>query len=129
MKKRPAPASPLPSRDDIRRFIRDSPGRVGKREIARAFKLGPEHRVALRGILKSLEHEGATEPAGKKRFREPGRLPETAIIQITGTDPDGDAIGRPAPWEGSGPPPMILMHPEKPAPLWPPANACWRASS
>jgi ribonuclease R len=114
VKKRPAPASPLPSRDDIRRFIRESPGRVGKREIARAFKLGPEHRVALRGILKSLEHEGAAEPAGKKRFREPGRLPETTIVHITGTDPDGDPIGRPTPWGGNGPPPLILMHPEKP---------------
>ncbi len=105
-------SGPLPSRDEIRRFIRESPSRVGKREIARAFKLGPEHAVALRGILKSLEHEGETQPAGKKRFTEPGRLPETAIVAITGTDPDGDAIARPVGWEGS-PPPMILMHAER----------------
>ncbi len=109
-----SPLRPLPSRDDIRRFIRESPSRVGKREIARAFKLGPEHAVALRGILKSLEHEGATQPAGKKRFTEPGRLPETAVVAITGTDPDGDPIGRPVGWEAGGPPPMILMHAERP---------------
>jgi ribonuclease R len=105
---------PLPSREDIRRFIREAPSRVGKREISRAFKLGPEHAVALRGILKSLEHEGATQPAGKKRFTEPGRLPETAVVAITGTDPDGDAVARPVGWDAKGPPPLILMHPERP---------------
>jgi len=34
------------------------------------------------------------------------------VVQVTGTDPEGDAIARPASWEGSGPPPMILMAPE-----------------
>ena len=34
------------------------------------------------------------------------------MVQVTGTDPDGDAIARPVSWEGSGPPPMILMAPE-----------------
>jgi ribonuclease R len=41
-------------------------------------------------------------------------LPDTAVVQITGTDRDGDALARPVAWERSaGPPPMILMHPEK----------------
>ncbi len=107
---------PLPSRDEIRRFIAETPGRVGKREIARAFKLGPEHQVALKGILRSLAHEGAVAPAGHKRFTAPrpqsGRLPETTPVLITGTDPDGDPIGRPLSWHQDGPPPLILMHPE-----------------
>jgi ribonuclease R len=38
------------------------------------------------------------------------RLPETAMVVITGTDPDGDAIARPTEWDGSdGPPPVIFM--------------------
>ena len=110
---RPPRSVGLPSRDEIRRFIREQPGRAGKREVARAFNLGPEHRVALRGILKSLEHEGALEPAGKRRFVETGRLPETALVVVTGTDPDGDPVARPVSWEAPGPPPLILMHPEK----------------
>ena len=37
----------------------------------------------------------------------------TAIVVITGTDADGDAIARPAEWErDAGPPPMIVMAPE-----------------
>jgi ribonuclease R len=34
------------------------------------------------------------------------------IVQVTGSDPDGDAIARPVDWKIPGPPPMILMAPE-----------------
>ncbi len=41
-------------------------------------------------------------------------MPDTAIVQVTGTDRDGDAIARPVAWEGgAGPPPTILMMPER----------------
>jgi ribonuclease R len=102
----------MPSRDEIRRFIQAATGRVGKRDIARAFKLGPEHQVGLKGILKSLAHEGKVAPAGHKRFTAPARLPETTVVVITGTDPDGDPVGKPVSWPHEGPPPLILMHPE-----------------
>jgi hypothetical protein len=36
------------------------------------------------------------------RFSEPGRLPETAVVVVTGTNPDGDPIARPATWEALG---------------------------
>ena len=42
-----------------------------------------------------------------------GGLPATAVVQITGTDADGDALARPARWDAAdGPPPQIFMHPE-----------------
>ena len=107
-----APAA-LPSREAIREFISRAPGRVGKREVEREFHLGPEHRVALRGLLKSLAGAGAIAPAGHRRFTPPGRLPDAMIVQVTGTDPDGDAIARPVQWDGDGPPPMVLMTPER----------------
>ena len=38
------------------------------------------------------------------------RLPETAIVVVTGTDPDGDAVARPAEWDrANGPAPTIFM--------------------
>ncbi len=107
-----APA-PLPSREALRDFIRRSTGRVGKREVEREFRLGPEHRVALRGLLKDLAGEGVIAPAGHRRFAAPGRLPDATIVQITGTDAEGDPIARPVQWDGDGPPPMILMAPER----------------
>ncbi len=102
----------FPSREAIRRFVSESNGRVGKREVARAFGLGPEHRVALRDLLKTLEREGELAPAGARRFAVPGRLPEEAVVQVTGIDSDGDALARPVGWDGAGPPPFIVMHPE-----------------
>jgi ribonuclease R len=108
----PKKPAPFPSREEVRRFIREQPGRVGKREVARAFGLGPEHRAALRDLLRDLATEGAVAPAGHKRFTAPGRLPEAMVVQVTGTDPDGDAIARPVGWEGDGPPPLIHMAPE-----------------
>jgi ribonuclease R len=107
------PPAALPSREALRDFIRRSTGRVGKREIERAFRLGSEHRVALRGLLKDLAGEGVIAPAGHRRFTPPGRLPDATIVQITGTDPDGDAIARPVDWQGEGPAPMVLMAPER----------------
>ena len=41
-----------------------------------------------------------------------GGLASVAVVQITGTDPDGDALARPLVWEDAGPPPQILMAPE-----------------
>ncbi len=104
--------APLPSREAVRRFIAEQPGRVGKREIARAFNLGPEQRSALRDLLKDMAAEGDAAPAGHRRFTAPGRLPDAMVVQVSGTDPDGDAIARPVSWDGEGPPPLVLMAPE-----------------
>ena len=124
---RPSPGAPFPSREQIRAFLAETPGRVGKREAMRAFGLGPEHRVAMRTILKELASRGEAAPAGHKRFTAPhgaprltgqlgsrlsSRLPEAIIVEITGIDSEGDAIGRPAEWRGDGPSPTIFMQPE-----------------
>ena len=119
--------APFPSREQIRAFLAETPGRVGKREAMRAFGLGPEHRVAMRTLLKEMASRGEAAPAGHKRFTAPhgaprltgslgraapGRLPEAIIVEITGIDSEGDAIGRPAEWRGDGPSPTIFMQPE-----------------
>ena len=53
-------------------------------------------------------------PRATRRFAH-NRLPEVTVVQITGTDPDGDALARPASWDAAnGPPPQIFMHPEPP---------------
>ncbi len=119
-KRRPAPragtdtAARLPSTAELRDFIAAQGGRVGKREIARHFGLGPADRVALKGALRGLAADGTIAPAGHRRFAAPGALPDVTVVEITGTDPDGDAIGRPLRWEGEDRPPLILMAPEKP---------------
>ncbi len=104
-------ARPLPTPEEIRGFIDRQGGRVGKREIARAFAIGSGQRAELRDLLRSLSGRGDIAPAGHKRFQPPGR-PDATVVQITGTDPDGDAIARPVAWQGDGLPPLIHMAPE-----------------
>ena len=102
----------LPSRAEIRAFLAQAQGRVGKTEIARHFGLPTELRPALRQLLSEMKQEGAAAPVGKKTFRAPERLPDTAVVEVTGTDPDGDPIARPVNWGGEGRP-VIYMHPER----------------
>ncbi|MFT9376490.1 MAG: ribonuclease R, partial [Komagataeibacter saccharivorans] len=108
----PARTGGLPEREQLRAFIENAPGRIGKREISREFGLGPEHRQALRAMLREMALDGTLAPAGARRFRVSDRLPESAVVQVTGTDADGDPIARPVQWDGDGPSPTVFMHPE-----------------
>ena len=103
----------LPTREQLRAFIAASPGRVGKREIAREFNIPVHLKHELRAMLASLAEQGAIAPAGHKRFTPPGRLPEATVVRVTGTDNEGEPIARPVDWQHDGPPPLILMHPER----------------
>ena len=53
-----AAAGRLPSRDDILKFIAESPGKVGKREIARAFGIKGGERIQLKGLIADMTAEG-----------------------------------------------------------------------
>jgi ribonuclease R len=44
----------MPSREALAAFVAGASGRVGKKEIARHFGLGPGDRVALKGALRDL---------------------------------------------------------------------------
>ncbi|WP_240319156.1 ribonuclease R [Acidibrevibacterium fodinaquatile] len=102
----------LPDLAELRRFLADQPGRLGKREISRAFGLGPEHRAGLRDLLRALAEEGEIAPAGARRYRAPGRLPEILPVEVISLDRDGEAVARPLDWTADGPAPAILMAPE-----------------
>jgi ribonuclease R len=105
---RAAPRS-LPARDEIKKFLAEAKGKVGLREIARAFGVGPDDKKGLRGLIKSLEADGALDRAGRKQVQEAGRLPENAVVVVTGIDRDGEALARPVVWDGQGRPPIIFM--------------------
>ena len=92
------------------RFVRESPGRVGRREIARAFGIRGNDRAALTDLLRSLEAEGAIE--GRRARRRPsGTLPPVTLLEVDGLDGDGALRARPARWESADPPPPIALDP------------------
>jgi ribonuclease R len=119
-----APLSALPSREDILAFVArereaiGGAGKIGKREIARAFGVKGDDRVALKRLLAELEAEGALERRGK-RLARPGVLPAVVLADITGRDADGELIAVPAEWNDDelGPAPRILVKaPRRPKP-------------
>ncbi len=108
-KRRPRDTEALPSREEILAFLREHEGTAGKREIARAFDITGDARIALKKRLAEMAAEGLL--AGTKRdLRERGKLPPVTVLEVTGRDEDGDLIARPAVWkDGDGPPPAVLV--------------------
>ncbi|CAO3401173.1 ribonuclease R [Azospirillum palustre] len=106
--------SHFPSKDAILAFIRSSTTPVGKREIARAFKLsGSADRETLKDLLRELEADGTVERGRNKRMAPPQALPAVAVLLVTGADADGELAARPLTWTGEGNPPRIFLLPEK----------------
>ena len=80
-----------------------------KRDIARALGVKGNDRIALKRILKELEADGTISRTGKRAYSKPGQLPEVAVLEIIGQDPDGELMARPARWEGEDEPPSIYV--------------------
>jgi ribonuclease R len=99
----------LPSRQEILDFLATATGEAGKREIARAFGVKGGDRIALKALLRDMADDGLIAGSRRKLSR-PGVLPPVTVLEITGRDPDGEFVARPATWEEEhGPAPRILM--------------------
>ena len=64
-KQKPAPPT-LPSEAAILEFVAAAPGKVGKREIARAFNIRGDQRAALKELLKQLAADGKLERRSRR---------------------------------------------------------------
>jgi ribonuclease R len=100
----------IPSEASILDFIRNSPGVVGKREIARAFNVSGAAKIGLKSILKQLEQEGKLS-RNRRKVVAAGDMPAVTLIEVIGIDRDGDAYGEPVEWdEGKqGKTPLVLI--------------------
>ncbi len=105
--KRPQPAG-LPSREQILRFIEDSPGAVGKREIAKHFALRGADKIALKALLKDMTDEGVVDMAPGRAIHKHGGLPKVTVLRVAAVE--GDAVWAvPDRWEGGGPAPRLRV--------------------
>ncbi len=104
---------PFPTREDVLAFIRESKGPVGKREIARAFQIRSAERLALKDLLKELRQSGDLQAGAKRRYLPAGELPPVMVLEITGIDPDGEVLAKPAVWHQDAAPPRIYVSPDR----------------
>ena len=105
--------SELPGRDDLLAFLARerearNEGKIGVREIARAFGLKGEDRLALKKMLAELAAEGVLEKRGK-RLGQKGALPPVTLVDIVERDRDGELVAVPVEWNDAelGPAPRI----------------------
>ena len=92
-----AGAKPFPTKEEILAFIEDSPGPVGKREIARAFRIEGGDRIQLKAVMRELRREGALERRPKRPKRKVarrGHLPPVTVLEVSGIDADGELLAR-----------------------------------
>jgi len=89
---------PFPSKADILAFIGERRGKVGTREIARAFGLKNDKRAELKRLLRELADDGAVEKR-RKKLHHAGTLPSTVLADVTARDADGDLIATPDEWD------------------------------
>ncbi len=104
----------LPSKEQVLDFIQSSDKPAGKREIARAFGLQGQEKIALKRLLKDMADEGLID--GKKTaFHRMGGVPKVTVLRVIEIE-DGEAIAIPDAWQpddGAPPPRLRLIERKK----------------
>jgi ribonuclease R len=109
MAKRPTTKSGLPSRRQILDFIASSDDPAGKREIARAFGLKGNDKIALKQMLRDMADEGLIDGGPGRAFHRMGGVPKVTVLRVADVDDSGRAFAVPERWEAEGPPPRLRV--------------------
>src|SRR3546814_13621624 len=109
MPRKPARTATFPSKDDILRFIAESPTPVGKREIGRAFALHGADKIALKSLLKDMAYDGLIESGAGRALHKAGGLPKVTVLRVTDIDDSGGAFAVPERWASDAPAPRIRV--------------------
>ncbi len=82
-------------------FIASSDQPVGKREIAKAFGLHGQEKIALKALLKDLADEGLIDLGPGRAFHKMGGVPKVTVLRVVSVD-DGQVLAVPERWEADG---------------------------
>ena len=88
-------------------------GGANKRDLAKKLGLKGSDRILLKRILKDLQADGTIDGNPKRGFTKRGELPEVGIVEVTGSDADGETLARPLAWDSDEVPPTIYLIPPK----------------
>ena len=99
----------LPTREQILAFIQSADQPAGKREIARAFGLHAQAKIALKALLKDMADEGLIDAAPGRAFHRMGGLPKVTVLRIVDVDDGGNVWATPDRWEAETPPPRLRV--------------------
>ncbi len=108
MPKRPV-KSGLPSRQQILDFLASSDDPAGKREIARAFGLKGQDKIALKQLLRDMGDEGLIDAGPGRAFHRMGGVPKVTVLRVVDVDESGRVWSVPERWESEEPPPRLRV--------------------
>ena len=88
----------MPSQTEIIEFIQSYDGAAGKREIAKAFGLKGQEKIALKKRLKQMAEDGLID--GKRTaYHRAGDLPKVTVLKIVSIE-DGELYAEPESKDG-----------------------------
>lgn len=103
----------MPSREQVLEFIQTSDTPAGKREIARAFGLKGQEKIALKRLLKDMAEEGLID--GKRTaYHRMGGVPKVTVLRVIEIE-DGEPVAIPDNWSSDAPgkPPRLTLQETK----------------
>jgi ribonuclease R len=99
----------VPRRKQILDFIASSDQPAGKREIARAFGLHGNDKIALKTLLKDMADEGLIDSSSGRAFHQSGGVPKVTVLRVTQVDDCGTAWAIPEQWHAETQPPKLRI--------------------
>src|SRR3954468_12784914 len=99
----------LPTRQQILDVIASSEAQAGKREIARAFGLSAQDKIALKALLRDMADEGLIDSSPGRAFHQAGGVPKVTVLRVSDVDDSGQAWAVPERWEAGAPEPRIRV--------------------
>ena len=94
----------LPTSQEILEFITTFPGKVGKRDIARAFNLKGLDRIWLKDLLKEMKETGLIKRGHQKKVHASTHLPPVVLTEVSSDlSEEGEVLLIPVDYEKSLP--------------------------
>ena len=97
----------LPTRQQILDFIASSDEPAGKRELAKAFGLKGNEKIALKQMLRDMGDEGLIDAGPGRAFHKMGGIPKVTVLRVIDGDDSGRVWAAPERWAADGPPPRL----------------------
>lgn len=99
----------MPTPAQIIEFIQTADGIAGKREIAKAFGLKGQEKIALKKLLKDMAEEGLID-GRKTAYHRLGGVPKVTVLRVVEIE-DGEPFAIPDNWQPDDavPPPRLRV--------------------
>ncbi|MBB3763254.1 ribonuclease R [Sphingomicrobium lutaoense] len=98
----------LPTPKQILEFIESSDQPAGKREIARAFGIRGNDKIALKRMLRDMADEGLIDHSPGRAFHKMGGVPRVTVLRVVSVD-DGQVWAEPENWQAESPKPRLRV--------------------